>query len=121
MNLINDIFNTEPKIEKLIPFLKAICNHIKCLEVFYAFYYCEAKEPNPLNIKDDSSITMKKFVYLIMEEKYNTIFDFYEKYYPNMKLNKILNFINKNRCFVYVYFFFSFFFFFKLIFIFRKV
>ena len=104
MNLINDIFNTEPKIEKLIPFVKVICNHIKCREVFYAFYYCAAKEPidkNPLNIKDDLLTTMKKLVYLVMKEKYNTIFDFYEKYYPNMKLNKIFNFINKNRCFVY--------------------
>ncbi len=62
MNLINDIFNTEPKIEKLIPFVKVICNHIKCREVFYAFYYCAAKEPidkNPLNIKDDLLTTMK--------------------------------------------------------------
>ena len=30
MNLINDIYKTEPKIEKLIPFVHVIYNHIKC-------------------------------------------------------------------------------------------
>lgn len=104
MNLINDIYKTEPKIEKLIPFVSVICNHIKCREVFYAFYYCAAKEPlnkNPLDIKDDLLSTMKKLVYLILESKYDTIISFYQKYYPDMELNKIFKFINKNRCFIY--------------------
>ena len=104
MNLINDIYNTEPKIEKLIPYVQVICNHIKCREVFYAFYYCAAKKPlnkEELNIKDDLMTTMKKLVYLVMEEKFDEIISFYQKYYPNMELKKIFNFINKNRCFIY--------------------
>ena len=104
MNLINDIYNTEPKIEKLIPFIYVICNHIKCREVFYAFYYCAAKEPlikDKLNIKDDLLTTMKKLVYLIINDKYDDIISFYQKYYKNMELNKIFKYINKNRCFIY--------------------
>ena len=104
MNLINDIYNTEPKIEKLIPYVKIICNHIKCREVFYAFYYCAAKEPfnkEELNIKDDLLTTMKKLVYLVAKEKFDKIISFYQKYYPNMELKKIYKFINNNRCFIY--------------------
>ena len=104
MNLINDIFNTEPKIEKLIPYVKIICNHIKCREVFYAFYYCAAKEPlnkEELNIKDDLLTTMRKLVYLVLENKYEHIISFYQQYYKNMELKKIFKFINQNRCFIY--------------------
>lgn len=36
-----------------------------------------------------------------MKEKYNTIINFYQKYYPGMELNKIFKFINKSRCFLY--------------------
>ena len=35
--LINAIFNTEPTIEKLAPFVKVICEHVKCREVIMAF------------------------------------------------------------------------------------
>jgi len=104
MNLINDIYNTEPKIEKLISYVQVICNHIKCREVFYAFYYYAAKErldKEDLNIKDDLLTNMKKLVYLVMEEKFDDIISFYQKYYPNIPLKKIFNFINNNRCFIY--------------------
>lgn len=104
MNLINDIYKTEPKIEKLIPYVKVICNHIKCREVFYTFYYCAAKElvnKEELNIKDDLLTTMKKLVYLVVKDKFEKIISFYQKYYENMQLEKIFKFINKNRCFIY--------------------
>ena len=104
MNLINDIYNTEPIIEKLIPYVKVICNHIKCREVFYTFYYCAAKElynKEQLDIKDDLLTTMKKLLYLVVYDKYDKIISFYQKYYDNMQLEKIFKFINKNRCFMY--------------------
>lgn len=101
MNLINDIYNTEPKIEKLIPYVKIICNHIKCREAFYTFYYCAAKGTmikEELNIKDDFN-NEKNF--LVAKEKFDKIFSFYQKYYPNIELKKIYKFINNNRCFIY--------------------
>ena len=104
--LINDIFNIEPKIEKLIPYVKIICNHIKCREVFYAFYYCAAKEPlnkEELNIKDDLLTKMRKLVYLVLENKYENFISFYQQYYKNMELKKIFKFINQNRCFIYAF------------------
>lgn len=104
MNLINDIYNTEPIIEKLIPYVKVICNHIKCREVFYTFYYCAAKElynKEQLDIKDDLLTTMKKLVYLVVYDNYDKIISFYQKYYDNMQLEKMFKFINKNRCFIY--------------------
>ena len=50
------------------------------MEVFYAFYYCAAKESLNKEI-----LTMKKSLYLIINDKYDDIIYFYQKYYPNME------------------------------------
>ena len=46
INLLIDIYNTEPDLNELIKFVPVCCNHVKCLEGLYAFRIACEKELN---------------------------------------------------------------------------
>lgn len=106
--LIKDIYDTEADINKLLPFIKIICEHIKCREVIMAFRVaCQDKiNKEPFN-KDDDLYTwcQKLFTQLC---KYDSdckpVLDELIRKFPilnEFKITNIFNFINKNRVVLY--------------------
>ena len=107
--LIRDIYNTPAEIDRLAPFVKIICEHIKCREVIMTFRVA-CQEPfntEPIS-RDDDLLTscVKLFTQLCKtNDDCAPVLKWLIDQYPELnqfKLPTIFNFINKNRLVLYL-------------------
>ena len=106
--LIRDIYNTEPTINNLVPYVKIMCEHIKCREVIMGFRVaCQ----DTLNKKDfdenDNIYTWCQKLYAQLckhDSNCKPVLDYLLDKFPilnDFKIGKVFNFINKNRVVLY--------------------
>ena len=108
--LINAIYNTKPEMTKLAPFVKIICEHIKCREVILGFRVaCQTPKLDPNEDFEDADDMFKWCQRLfsklcVTNGDCDSLIKYFITKYPQlkeMKLSQIYNFINKNRLALY--------------------
>lgn len=106
LNLINDIFNTPPELSKLMPFIPAICKHVKnhdgCFGMRIACERDPIYEPPKFGLNHDDLLTMLcKLLGHICQNDESTFITYFQKRCPMINLTKIYNFIDKHITFLY--------------------
>ena len=106
--LIRDIYNTEPTIDKLVPYVKIMCEHIKCREVIMGFRVACQDELNKKDFdKNDNMYTWCQKLYTQLckhDSDCKPVLDYLMDKFPilsDFKIGKVFNFINKNRVVLY--------------------
>ena len=111
--LINDIFNTKSELKSLIPFIPVICTHMKSRDGLYGLrVVCEEIEwcfDIPTTTKDHLELKSKRLDLLhllrilwthICEHRELEYISYFQPLFPNIKLSKIYNSINKHITFL---------------------
>lgn len=106
--LIRDILNTPKEIDKLVPFIKIICEHIKCREVIMGFRVaCQDELDTNDFLPSDDMYTWCKKLYTRLcstDGDCTPILQHFIELYPELKdfkITQIYNAINKNRLVLY--------------------
>ena len=108
LNLINDIYNTQPYLRLLIPFIPVICNHVKSHDGCYGMRIaCEMdplkEQPNLEKDHHDDLLTLlQKCYYHICQSEELKFINYFQHLYPKIDLVGIYEFINNNKTFLYM-------------------
>lgn len=103
INLLIDIYNTEPDLNELIKFVPVCCNHVKCREGLYAFRIACEKELNFDEFENDDDLltSMIKLRTKMKLNKVDEVIDYYELKFNCDCLKSIFKYMKQNRTFLY--------------------